>query len=233
MEGFFNMDSKWMKALGKLFDLMLVNILTLLCCIPVITIGAAFTAMHTMMYRLYKNNEGYIIKNYFTTFKKNFKQATLMWLIYLAILLVLGVDQYVLNQGVLELNSIVQVVVILIAVVWLISFVWVYVMQSRYLNPIRITMKNSILVGLTHPVKTVLMIIVFLLPIPIMLLISVGLPLCILFGLTVPAYIQCRMYVKVYAQIEGGGSGTEGEDNAEGKTAEKKDWLGTGDNFVQ
>ncbi|MCD8381135.1 MAG: YesL family protein [Lachnospiraceae bacterium] len=228
MEGFFNMDSKWMKALSKLFDLMLVNILTLLCSIPIITIGASFSAMHFMMYRLYKNDEGYIIRSYFGFFKKNFRQSTLMWLVYLLILLILGIDQYVLNQGVLELNSVIQIVVIIIAVIWLISFVWVFVMQSRYLNPIRITMKNSMLVGLTHPIRTVLMIIVFLLPIPVMLLISWGLPICILFGLTVPAYIQCRMYAKVFAQIEG--TDKDRENNGENSDS---GWLSNDDDFVQ
>ena len=79
---FFNLDSPVMQALGKMADLMWLNILTLICCIPVVTAGASLTAMHYMALKIVRNEECYITKGFFKSFKENFKQATLIWLLW-------------------------------------------------------------------------------------------------------------------------------------------------------
>ena len=63
--GIFNMESSFMRALGKIADLMILNVLTILLCLPVITGGAAITALHYMCLKLVRNEEGYILKGYF------------------------------------------------------------------------------------------------------------------------------------------------------------------------
>ena len=62
---FFNLDSPVMQALGKMADLMWLNILTLICCIPVVTAGASLTAMHYMALKIVRNEECYITKGFF------------------------------------------------------------------------------------------------------------------------------------------------------------------------
>ena len=46
MRGVFNPDSPMMRALGVVWDLIVLNLLFLVCCIPVVTIGPAITALH-------------------------------------------------------------------------------------------------------------------------------------------------------------------------------------------
>ena len=70
---FFNLDSPVMQALGKMADLMWLNILTLIFCIPVVTVGASLTAMHYMALKIVRNEECYITKGFFKSFKENFK----------------------------------------------------------------------------------------------------------------------------------------------------------------
>ncbi|MCD8068175.1 MAG: YesL family protein, partial [Lachnospiraceae bacterium] len=124
MGGIFNLDSKFMRALSKLADLMWVNILTLVCCIPIFTIGASFTAMHTVVYKLYKNEEGYITREFFKAFKSNFRQSTLMWLIYLILGLVLCGDIWLFYRGLVYLCNIVKIIVYVALVVYLFSLSW-------------------------------------------------------------------------------------------------------------
>ena len=76
----FDLDSPLMNVLNKMADLMWLNILTLICCIPVITAGAALTSMHYVALKIVRNEESYITRSFFKSFKTNFRQATLIWL---------------------------------------------------------------------------------------------------------------------------------------------------------
>ena len=79
----FDLDSPLMNVLNKMADLMWLNILTLICCIPIITAGAALTSMHYVALKIVRNEESYITRNFFKSFKTNFRQATVIWLLLL------------------------------------------------------------------------------------------------------------------------------------------------------
>lgn len=64
MGKFFDIDSPLMQFLNKVADLMLLNLLTLICCIPLITAGAALTAAHYVVLKMRRNEEGYIAKDF-------------------------------------------------------------------------------------------------------------------------------------------------------------------------
>ena len=93
----FDLESPFMQAMGKVADLMWLNILTLVCCMPIITAGAAMTALHYSALKIARNEECYITKDYFKSFKENLKQSTLIWLIYLVLILVLVLDFFLLE----------------------------------------------------------------------------------------------------------------------------------------
>lgn len=97
MSNFFNMDNGLFRALGKLADLMLLNILFLVCSLPIFTIGASFTAMYYVTLKLAENEEGYIARGFLKSFKQNFKQATIIWLILLFFGIVLVLDLLILQ----------------------------------------------------------------------------------------------------------------------------------------
>ena len=86
---FFSLDSKFSQIMGRVFDLMMLNIIFLIMCIPIVTIGANFTAMYYVTLKMIKNEETYIFRTYWKSFRENFKQATAIWLILLAVLIVL------------------------------------------------------------------------------------------------------------------------------------------------
>lgn len=89
---FFSLDSKFSQIMGRVFDLMMLNIIFLIMCIPIVTIGANFTAMYYVTLKMIKNEETYIFRTYWKSFRENFKQATAIWLILLAVLIVLILD---------------------------------------------------------------------------------------------------------------------------------------------
>ena len=68
MSKIFDIDSPFMRALTRVADLMILNFLMLLCCIPVITAGAGFTGMHYVLLKMVRNEEGYIARGFFKKF---------------------------------------------------------------------------------------------------------------------------------------------------------------------
>ena len=69
MDRFFSMDNKFFTFMGKVADLFILNILCLICCIPIVTAGASITAMFYVTMKMVKNEESYIIKSFFKSFK--------------------------------------------------------------------------------------------------------------------------------------------------------------------
>lgn len=69
--------------MGRAADLMILNIVFIICCLPIVTIGASLTALHYVTLKMVRNEESYIVKSFFKSFKQNFKQATIINLIML------------------------------------------------------------------------------------------------------------------------------------------------------
>ena len=85
MKGLFDYDSGFFRALDKLGSLFILNLITLVCSIPFVTVGAAFTALYYVTMKMVKDEETYILKDYFRSFRQNFVQATVIWLIFFVV----------------------------------------------------------------------------------------------------------------------------------------------------
>lgn len=85
----FNEDNFLYIILSRIWDIVLVNILFIVCSIPIVTIGPAFTAMHHVTLRIVKGNNPGTFKTFFRAFKQNFKQSFIVWLISLVCIVVL------------------------------------------------------------------------------------------------------------------------------------------------
>ncbi|MBR1740923.1 MAG: YesL family protein [Lachnospiraceae bacterium] len=157
MKDLFGLDSPVNRGLGLLFDLVELNLLFLLCSVPVFTIGASFTALHHVILQMLRKEDGYIAKEFFKAFRKEFRQSTVIWLILLAVIVLLLIDQtYLLPlfEGT-AFFSLLFVSALVLEGVWLLIFSYVFALQSRYGNPVLQTFKNSFLVGILNLPYTV------------------------------------------------------------------------------
>ena len=84
LQGLFNYDNPVWRFIGKLGDLIILNVLWIVCSIPIFTIGASTTAVYYVTLKMVRDEEDSTIKSFFRSFKSNFKQATAIWLILLA-----------------------------------------------------------------------------------------------------------------------------------------------------
>ena len=132
MGRFFNLDSPVMVFLSKMADLMILNLLTLLLCIPIITAGDAITALYYMTIKIVKGEEGYIVRGYFKSFKENFKQATLIWLMVLVLGIVLIGDFMILSNSNMSFEQVLTVLIMIVTVLYVFTVVYVFPVLSRF-----------------------------------------------------------------------------------------------------
>ena len=87
-----NLDNSILSALTRIFDVIVVSVLFVLCCLPVFTIGASAAAMYATMIAMIDDRGTGVVKPFFTAFRDNFKQATGLWLLDAAVGLMVAAD---------------------------------------------------------------------------------------------------------------------------------------------
>lgn len=163
----FSFDNKIFGALGKAVDCVILSVLWLVCCIPVITIGASSTALYYTVHKSIRGNRGYTTKNFFSAFKDNFKPATLSWIVAFVVQIVLSLDAYIMWQVLQTGNNMGAffyffLILIAFSIGWV---VYTFAYIARFENTVKITLKNAILMELRHLPWSLLVIILFLLAI--------------------------------------------------------------------
>lgn len=202
MGKWFDIESPLIQGLNKVADLMWLNVLTLLCCIPIITAGAALTSAHYVALKMKRNEEGYISREFFKAFKMNFKQSTLIWLLILLLAFIFAVDFYIIKEGGIVLSNILQVVLMAICCLFIFTVIWVFPIQAKFVNSIRGTLKNALALSIIQIPKTLLMLVVYLLPYVILYFTLRVFPLVFLFGISVPVYVSAMLYNKMFKKLE-------------------------------
>ena len=96
MKNMFSYDSKLMTVLGFIGDLFIVNLLFLICCFPIFTIGAAQAGLHTAMRILQDPEDGRsAVKGFFRGFRSGFGRITIVWLMFMVLEAVLFYSLYI------------------------------------------------------------------------------------------------------------------------------------------
>lgn len=158
MRDFFSMDGTVFRFLSKVADLMILNILFLICCIPVVTIGASVTALSYVTLKMKDQEEGYIWKAFFHSFRQNIRQSTLIWLLMLALGAVLFLDFRLSTLMDGAIGQAVQILAGAGGLIWLMVFLYVFPLQARFYNTIGGTLRNALLLALGNFPKTLCMI---------------------------------------------------------------------------
>lgn len=202
MSKWFDLESPLIQGLNRVTDLIWLNILTLICCIPVITAGVALTSAHYVALKMKRNEEGYITREFFKAFKTNFKQSTLIWLLVLLTAFIFLIDFYIIKESGIELPNVIQGILMALCGLFVFTVIWVFPMQAKFINSIRRTIKNACALSILQLPKTLLMLAVYVLPYLILYLTARIFPLIILFGISVPVYVSAALYNRIFKSLE-------------------------------
>lgn len=199
----FNMDNKFFTFMGKVADLIILNLICVLCCLPIVTIGPSLTALHYVTMKMVRNEESYIVKNFFKSFKENFKQATIINLIMLVVGLMLFLDINIVKRMSGKLYSGLFVVFIAFLLLYMLVFLYIYPVLAKFYNTIKHTFINAFLMSIRHLPYTFVMLVITLLPIgiffiPSLQLQSTCLMLLLIMGPAVIAYLNGHFLVRIF-----------------------------------
>lgn len=153
MKSILNYESPIMQVLSRLADLFVLNICTVVCCIPLVTIGAAITSLYAAV-DAQQNDEGHIYRKFFSTFRARFKQATTLWLIIVftgaVIICALGFYYY--------LQHYVPVVACFAAFVfWICTASWVFLITAISSLSVKAVISTSIQCAIAYLPRTIVM----------------------------------------------------------------------------
>ena len=151
------MDGPLMNGLGKIFDCIVLSVCWVLASLPVITMGAACGALYRTVYRCIRRDEGYPLKVFWDTWRKNLKTGIITWLPVLAVYVFLIADAVILRglvsqgQPMARLFGII-VVLIGVASVWA-AYCTAYCV--RFEGSLKDVLWLSFFLVLSHPLMTV------------------------------------------------------------------------------
>ena len=199
----FSPDSPLMELLGKAWNLLVLNLLTLLCCIPVVTAGSAITAAYSVCMQL-RTESVSVFPAYFKAFRDNFKQATMIWGFFFLVAQVLAVDYVIILKTQPPAQGVFEGIIYLLALLLLIAAQWAFALQVRFLNKVRLTIRNSFLLGLGYFIRSVVMAVVVCLPVAAFWLLdhAVLFVIIVIYGISGPIYINCLLLEPVFEQFQ-------------------------------
>ena len=203
------------RALGKIFDLMCLNILWLVCSIPVITVGASTTALYTVVLKMVKNEEGYILKDFLKAFKSNFKQSTIAWIMILMIGIICWVDQQIVSQIAEPMGMMMNVAVFIVGFIVLAVTIYIFPLIARYENTLRAALKNAVLISIARLPYTLLMMTVLVAAIIVSMwngyIFMIAITIWCFIGVSAVAYINSCILRRVFLIFETNEDKTEEE----------------------
>lgn len=200
----FSLDNPFWRSLNTVADMLILNLLYVACCLPVITVGAATSALYAVSMKLASKDEDiYVTRSFFRAFVSNFKQATLIWLIFLGIGAFLLYDLYLVN--VLYNLQWLEVVLLILCGYYLLCISYVFALQSRYENTFGKTIRNSLLLAIANILPWSLLIGgINVLPLLVMWFqpgnMPVLIPVMLVGGYAASAYINSKIFNRVFAR---------------------------------
>ncbi len=207
MKNLFNLDNPFIQFLTKVGDMILANFLFLVCSVPILTMGAAMTALHKVTQDIATDSEAGLIRTFFRAFRENFRQATLCWMLMLVFFVGMGCNLLLTITYLTGLPALIAKVLIgAIAAVMVALSAYVYPLMVRYDNTLKEHALNSGILVIVKLPRTLLMVFVNLLPLIIAYFSMQTFFSTMVFWLTIgfafSSYITSTLLLPVFREME-------------------------------
>ncbi len=186
-----------MRALSGITTLLILNVLTLVCCLPVFTAGAALASLNYCIMKMADDEDTGIVRMYFSQFKDNFRSVTLPWLVMLGFLGFLIFDYQVFVASAESVRMVALVLIYMAALAWMLLFVWFFPLAAKFENGFGAKFKNAFIMAVGALPQTVGMIVIWGAVLFVLTHSYRLLPLLLFFGISLPAYLSSLLYYPV------------------------------------
>lgn len=202
MKSLFNYDNPVFRFLGRIFDMVILNLLCLICCVPIITIGASVTALYYCMLKIVREQDTSVSKMFFHSFLQNMKQGFLMTLLFGGITLVLLLDILACRVIDLAFLKYVKYLVYVFCIVLIVIASYAFPLLAQFENTIRGIVKNAFFMSMTNFLYTIVIAGLNMLPIVLFFrfpeLFVISFPIWLTFGFSTITWVNAKMFTKIF-----------------------------------
>lgn len=211
MESMFSPDGVIFRWMNKFANLVFLNVLWILCSIPLVTAGAATTAMYSVLLKMVRDEESYVIKGFFHSFVQNFRQAAVIWLLFFVYgIVILGELFFCVHvPGAKWL----LIPIIWFAAIGMVTLVFVFPVLAFYKDSVKNILKNSFLMAIVNLPKTVFMMMINGIPLFVLWFFSSFLNIATFFDIVIAfalsAWINARYFRNIFEKYLPGEGNSE------------------------
>ena len=203
MDRFFDLSNPVRRFLSRIVDLAILNIMTVISSIPIVTAGAALTAMNYVLLHLVKGDETYVTRMFIKSYKENLRQGIPEGLIAIIAAVITATDLWWLHASESKLITMLMIIITVIAGFLFVTFVYMFALQSRYENTVKGTIINAVKLAIGNLPRTVCMMLIWIAWIALLVYLHRLAPLVfIVFGFALPGYLCSMLIEPVFVKLE-------------------------------
>ena len=203
MDKFFDSENPVMRFLSRLVDLAVLNIVTVIYSLPLVTFGGAMAAMNYVLLHLVRGDETYVIRMFRKSFGDNFRQGVPEGLLVILIAVITAVDMWALHGSDSRLLTVMMIIITIAAVFIFVTAVYMFALQSRYENTVKGTIVNAFRLSVGNLPSTAAMAAAWTAWAFVLVYLHKAAALAfLLYGFTLPGYICAMMLDRIFEKLE-------------------------------
>ncbi|RBW69813.1 YesL family protein [Bacillus taeanensis] len=206
MKHILEMEGPVYRFLSRLVELILLNSMFLIFCIPIITIGASSTALYSVTLKMVRNEDSGVCRGFVQAFKKNSKQSTMTWIFLVIVGFILLMDYLYFQSYNGEFSLIVILSLFFFTFVYILLIALVFPYIARFENTVKISVVNVLKIAVANPFQTILVLTISIGPVILMFLspylFVFQLYISVFFGFSLVAYLNSFLFRNIYAKYE-------------------------------
>ena len=208
-QGFFNYDNDIWRFMGRLADIMVLNLLWIVFSLPLLSFGISTTALYYCTLKIVKDEDDGNIRMFIRSFKKNWREGLIIWLILLPILLILLLDHRFFTE-VFSDNTVLRFflrgITDALLLLWCFVFLYVWPLLSRYENSWKKTLILALLMSIRHLPYTLGMLAIDILGIVgvffLLRIFPIFVPLFFILGFPLLAWLNSVFFRRIFVKYE-------------------------------
>ena len=220
----FKYDSPLMSFLNTVFDLMFLNILCFVCCIPIITIGPALAAKYDVAMRIVRKEEPTIFRPFFRAFKNNFKQSIIIWSVLLVACFLLFIDwNWIFQNGIGNVSPFYLMAAIITTLIVSFIIMTIFPIIARFQVTIREAFKTSVLFSMVYFLGLLSVSIISVFSVYLCIKYMRFLPLVLVVSHVIIVFCLCLILVRGFSRLEEKYADPESSEEDEAESSEEAD----------
>ena len=165
MDDLFNLDAPIWSWMSELADIVILTLLWWMCCIPIITIGASTTAFYYVMGKKVRKENAYVAKDFFKSFKQNFKQSIPLTVIMIIAVVSMSLYGLMTIEGLLlQIDSLkwIMPLTVIFSFEVINVFTYLWAILSRFDMKTKVIVKTALVLTHKHLLTTIINTVIFI-----------------------------------------------------------------------